>query len=319
MALVTTFTTTPLLNLITKIFPEKARVEAHKIQHVLGIFKTMIAMGNPENGKALLNVAKTVLAGDRNILSVNILHLTPGADTNPIYSEKYAVESFDKIKTEAARLEIPISTDHRVTDNIEHDIIQEVNYHNFDFLLVGAGVSMLNDADFSSKNQIFAKIPVLNKVSDIFYPGMLIRDKTKYFIEHSACSVGVFVNRHFNEISTTVILLYHETDDFLLRYARRLLRNSSAITIFLVDFNGLLEKSEAMHDSFDEVRAVFPRAIKVLKNSASVDALLPKFSFMLTSYQTWNTLTEQKNTLLAHIPSTLIINKKESKFRKMAE
>jgi hypothetical protein len=185
---------------------------------------------------------------------------------------------------------------------------------------------MSNDTDFSSKNQIFAKIPVLNKVaaeisrhSEIFYPGMLIRDKTKYFIEHSTCSVGVFVNRHFSEISTTVILLYHPTDDFLLRYARRMLRNSNTISIFIVDFNGLLEKNETIKNGFDEVRTAFPRAIKVLKNSGNIDSLLPKFSFMLTSYQTWNTLTEQKSTLLAHIPSTLIINKKENKFRKTAE
>jgi Kef-type K+ transport systems, membrane components len=324
MALVTTFITTPMLNLITKLFPDKSPAGQKKVQQVLGIFKTMIAMGNPENGKAFLNVAKTVLTGNRNILSINVLHITPGANTNPIYSEDFAAESFEEIKKEALRLEIPVSTDYSVSDNIEQSIIQETNYHNFDFLLVGAGISMA-DSSMNSKNQTLAKIPVLNKIasnisrySDIFYPGLLIKDKTKYFIEHSACSVGVFVNRHFIEISTIVVLVYYETDDFLLRYARRMLQNNSAISFFFVDFNNLFENNEAMRDRITDLKTQFPRAIKMLKNSGNIDSVLSKFSFMLTSYQTWNILTEQNDKLLSHIPSTLVINKKERKF-KMSE
>jgi hypothetical protein len=35
---------------------------------------------------------------------------------------------------------------------------------------------------------------------------------------------------------------------------------------------------------------------------------------MLISYQTWNTLSESDKNELEHIPSTLIINKKTSRF-----
>ena len=320
MALVTTFITTPLLNLVTKLFSKKSPSD-HKSHQDLNIFKTMIAMGNPENGKAMLNVAKTVLTSNNNTLSISILHITPGADTNPMHSEKYAAESFEEIKEEALRLEMPIITAHSVTDNIEHNIIKELNNNNFDFLLVGAGGAITNKPTFSSKSQIFTKIPLLNKIvagisrySDIFYPGLLIKDKTKYFVEHSACSVGVFVNRHLGEISTVVILVYYETDEFLLHYALSMLLNNSKITVSFVDINDLFEKNETMRNGLEELKTQFPQTVKNLKNSENINLLLPEFSFMLTSYQTWDALTKQNNKLPSHIPSTLIINKKKNRF-----
>jgi len=155
MALVTTFMTTPLLSLINKIFPEKNIEEEYQRQQALGIFKALIALGNPENGKTLLNIAKTVLDGTKNSLAVTILHITPGTDINPLHGEQYSVESFKLIKDEAARLEIPIETEYKITDNIEQSIVKTVNYNNYDFLLVGAGIS-LSGIPFSKKIRISA-------------------------------------------------------------------------------------------------------------------------------------------------------------------
>jgi len=42
--------------------------------------------------------------------------------------------------------------------------------------------------------------------------------------------------------------------------------------------------------------------------------VFPRYSFMLISYQAWNTLTASSKKELDNIPSTLIINKKESRF-----
>jgi hypothetical protein len=232
MALVTTFMTTPALSIINRLFPEKDIEKEYIIQQAQGIFKALIASGNPENGKALLNVAKTVLDGTKNSLAVTVLHITPGTDTNPIYGEQYSVESFKGVKDEASSLNIPIETEYKVTDNIELGIVKSVNYNNFDFLLVGAGVS-LSGIPFFKESTMFGNIKWLNKIINrvskeqaFFYPGTLIKDKTRYFVEHSNCSVGIFVNRGFTAINTTLVMLHGETDDFLLRYARRLLKNN---------------------------------------------------------------------------------------------
>jgi hypothetical protein len=142
MALVTTFMTTPLLSLIEKIFPTKNIQEEYERQQAMGVFRAMIALGNPDNGKTLLSVAKTVLDGARNTLSVNVLHLTPGTDVNPLYSEQYSADSFKQINEAASQFNIPIETEYKVCDNIENGIVRSVNQHGYDFLLVGAGVSL---------------------------------------------------------------------------------------------------------------------------------------------------------------------------------
>jgi len=324
MALVTTFMTTPILSLIEKLFPEKRIAEEYERQQALGVFKALIALGNPENGKTLLNVAKTVLDGSKNSLAVNVLHITPGTDVNPLYSEQYSTESFKLINDEAARLQIPIETEYKINDNIEGCIVRTTNINNYDFLLVGAGVS-LSGIPFFKERKIFTKrtwlnraVNRINKTQTIFYPGSLIKDKTKYFIENSRCSVGVFVNRGFSKISTTMVLLQNENDGFLIRYARRLMRNNTEVSIFVIDVNNILAKNEAVRAAMDELQKNYINRVKVIKSSKNNASIISRFSFMLISYQGWNALLESENKELTAIPSTLIINKKASRFGKNA-
>jgi len=320
MALVTTFMTTPVLSIINRLFPEKDIEQDYFLQQTQGIFKALIAMGNPENGKALLDVAKTVLDGTKNTLSVTALHITPGTDTNPIYGEQFSVESFKGIMEEAHILNIPLETEYKVTDNIESGIVRTANHNNFDFLLVGAGIS-LSGIPFFHESSIFKNITWLNKIVNsiskqqtFFYPGTLIKDKTRYFIENSNCSVGVFVNRSFTSITSTVVLLQDESDEFLLRYARRLIRNNPGVTINILDINKLAASSDIIRKGIRDLRQQFPNEVKVNKVTRLSSTVFSKQSFMLISYQTWNLLTASNNNELKNIPSTLIINKKVSRF-----
>lgn len=320
MALVTTFMTTPALTIINRLFPEKNVEEEYIRQQAQGIFKALIASGNPENGKALLNVAKTVLDGTKNSLAVTVLHITPGTDTNPIHGEHFSTESFKGVKDEANLLNLPIETDYKVTDNIELGIVKTVNYNNFDFLLVGAGVS-LSGIPFFKESNLFNKIKWLNVLVNkanqkqaFFFPGSLIKDKTRYFIEHSNCSVGVFVNRGFSTITSTLVLLQSESDDFLLRYAKRLLKNNPGVSINILDVNKLAANNEGIRKGIQSLRQQFPNSVKLIKFSRFSSSLLSKYSFMLISYQAWNTLSLSDKKELEYIPSTLIINKKISRF-----
>jgi len=320
MALVTTFMATPALSIINRLFPDKDLEEEYILQQKQGIFKVLIGSGNPENGKALLNVAKTVLDGTKNSLAVTVLHITQGTDINPIHGEQFSIDSFKDVKNEAAMLEIPISTEYKVTDNIELGIVKTVNNNNFDFLLVGVGIS-LSGIPFIKETTLFRNIKWLNKIINkvsqeqaFFYPGTLIKDKTRYFIEHSNCSVGVFVNRGFTSITTTLVLLQSVSDEFLLRYARRLLKNNSEVQIHILDLNKLAASSESIRKAIDDLKAQFPNSVKMNKHTRISTSVLSKFSFMLISYQAWNLFSAAEKKELNSIPSTLIINKKVSRF-----
>ena len=320
MALVTTFMTTPVLSIINRIFPEKDIEQEYIIQQTQGIFKALIALGNPENGKALLNVAKNVLDGTKNTLAVTALHITPGTDTNPIYGEQFSTESFKGIQDEAELLSIPINTEYKVTDNIEGEIVKTTNHNNFDFLLVGAGVS-LSGIPFFKESSLFKNVKWLNSIinniskqQQFFYPGSLIKDKTRFFIENSNCSVGVFVNRGFTSLNSTVVLLQDESDEFLLRYARRLIRNNPDVTINIIDINKLSTGNEIIKQGIQDLRQQFGTKIAVNKATRLNSTVFAKQSFMLISYQTWNLLTASGKNELKSIPSTIIINKKVSRF-----
>jgi len=323
MALLTTFMTTPMLSLITHVFPPKNKQQERIYRQTLGIFKALVAVGNPDNGRPLLNVAKTVLDGYKNSLFVNVLHITVGTDTNLFMGEQYLEEGFKLVRTEAESLGIPIETEYKVTDNIGHEIVHTVNDDDYDFLLVGSGSSMVVMPG-KKRIPLLARIPFLRILyrnineKQVFYPGSLIKDKSRYFIENCHCSVGVFVNRNFVQIRKTIVVLNREDDVFLLRYARRLLRNDKAVTIRIMDLKGLYTTSDIVAQGILSLLNEFPDSVKMCKGTMDDGSyMVNNFTFMLISYQTWNQLVATEKEKLAFVPSTLIINKKRSRFHKI--
>lgn len=211
----------------------------------------------------------------------------------------YSEESFKGVRQEAGKLNIPIETRYKVTDNISHEIVHTVNVEGYDFLLVGAGVALPG-------RSLFRK--------DFFYPGSLIKDKTRTFIENSKCSVGVFVNRNFTRMTKTLVVLENQEDAFLLKYARRLLKNNGEVTVRLMVAPELLEDNSEIAQSVQQLRVDFPTVVRMAKSQTLNSSSVSGYSLMLISYGAWNLhiLTNEKD--LEYIPSTLIINKKTSRF-----
>ncbi|MDR0371520.1 MAG: cation:proton antiporter [Prevotellaceae bacterium] len=319
VALVTTFMTTPGMSLINWFFPPKReRIIREK---ALGVFNVLISIGNPASGKSLFRVAKTVLNGYKNSLSITALHITPGTDTNPMYGEQFSEESFLPIREVAQDTSIPLSTKYKVADNIEADITKYVNQNEFDFLLVGAGVS-LGDNAINKRTKLFKKLSWLNRKINymlnrraIFYPGTTVKDKVQYFVEHSDCSVGILINRGYTNSETTLILLQEVNDVFLLRYARRMLRNNPNVHITIIDLNKVLSSNKTALEYYDrELKSIFAASIKISRIKELTTDLFSRFNFMLVSYQAWEHFSENSNNEFVNIPTTLIINKKTTRF-----
>ena len=314
MAVITTFMSTPLLSLIEKLYSRKKDEEEYHHTQAQGVFKVLISMGKPANGKPMLRVAKSVLDGVKKSLNVTVLHITQGTNINPVHEEQFAIESFNHVKEAAHKLNIPIDARYKVTDNVQSGIVRMANYYKYDFLLVGANISLTEPG----KRYIFRNSKWLNRLiyrfqkRAIFYPGTLIRDKTRYFIENSNCSVGIFISRNFKEITSTVLFLYDENDMFLFRYARYLLKNSPNVNIIVFDTNKILQ-NKALAEPYEDLKKKYTNRIS--QQSKLTSGFLQKHSFMLIAYQTWETLSEAGDDMLLQIPSTLIINKKSSKDR----
>jgi len=312
MALVTTFMTTPILNLINK----KAIKETKEIQPTNSVLKVLIAIGNPENSKILLKLAKNLFDNIKKVLSISLIHITPSTDTNPIYSDQFAEDSFKSITEEAQLHNLSIETIYKVADNVEAEIVKVANQNNFDFLLVGAGQSLL-ELSRIKKIPFIKNIKWLNDIldripssSDLLYPGNLIKDKTKYFIEQSNCNVGIFINRNFTDITSVLIILYEKEDLFLLFYSQYLAKNLK-VNINILDINNIMSNNNQV---ISEIDKQFVDKSNIIKVNKITSKMFINYDLVLISYDTLNKLLEIDKRLFKNISSTLVIKHKKDIF-----
>ena len=314
MTLVTTFMTTPLLKFIHLCFRTGEKIKQQRMEQFKeGRFKVLLSFGRAGNGQIMLDVAHQMFSQGKDKLDLTALHLTVGSDINPLHTDNFERVSFGPILYEARKLNMQIHTRYEVADHASESIVRIVNDEPFDFLLVGAGISMSNlssDMDARSIQKSFFGIFKKLKVQDLFSPGSLIHDKTKVFIERSHSSVGVFINRGFVQANHILILINSSDDLILLDYVRVLLRSTHGTV-------SLLNRTNFVSDPTDRI----VRTLTDFTNETENAHILPEknvmsesFSdhdFMLVSYTAWNIISEECKDALQDMPSTLIINHRE--------
>ncbi|MDR1555798.1 MAG: cation:proton antiporter [Tannerellaceae bacterium] len=314
MTLVTTFMTAPLIAFIRFCFRTHTRLQEEKMRpQTKGVFKVLISFGRAGNGQIMLDVAHQMFASETRKLEITALHLTVGADVNPLHADNFEEVSFGPILYGAQKLGISIKTRYEISNNAGADIVGIVNEESFDFLLVGAGISLSNlPADvavnrfrtfFYNKYFRFFKTP-----ESWFYPGALLKDKTKVFIENSSCPVGVFVNRNFVKATNIILIIASAGDLFLLNYAQILLQSTQG-SISLIDITGSdTPDSDAINLSFLRFTSTVRQSVLLPLRELSPE-LFSGYNFMLISYHTWNEVSEHHKKALQRMPSTLILSR----------
>ena len=313
MTLVTTFMTTPLVSLIKFCYKTHDRIiEDRERMKLDGVFKVLLSFGRARNGEIMLDVANQMFSKGMNKMDLTALHLTVGSDVNPLHTDNFEEVSFGPILYGAKKLGINIQTRYEVSSNAGLDICNIVNNEGYDFLLVGAGISMSDTPDDIAANRY--RTSFYNRYfrrfkapESWFLPGDLLKDKTKMFIEQSKCPVGVFVNRNFGKITNTIIVIDSEDDLFLLNYAETLMKSTHCSAV-------ILDKTKSDSPGYDRIQAqilAFTQKEKVSLASEKDMTLhvFNGFNFMLISYKTWNDVSEGKEEALQKMPSTLILNK----------
>ena len=185
-----------------------------------------------------------------------------------------------------------------------------VNDEGFNFLLVGAGISYSDLPDDIAANQYrnSSYFKRLQAAGSWFYPGTLLKDKTKMFIKRSQCDVGVFINRKFTRVANVLIVINGSDDLFLFHYAAELLKTTHASGRIL---NRMLRTEvgyqEVVDRLFDYVQT--HEGVEQLPESDFSLTTFDDFNFMLISYEAWNEASESYKEILQQMPSTLIIHK----------
>jgi len=316
MTLVTTFMTTPMLSFIHFCFRIHQKIIKPKQEELKeGRFKVLLSFGRAETGRILLDVAHQMFSRRTGMLDLTALHLTIGTDVNPLHTDSFEKDNFEPILYEAQKLNMQIQSRYEVSNNAGHSIVSIANQEAYDFLLVGAGISMSNlSTDISARStyktffRFFKRIDSTNAIS--FFPNALIQDKTRYFIEQTHCSVGIFVNRNFTKASQLIVIINSALDLSLLEYAKDLHQSSKGIIHILNRTNDASSEKELIHHQINDFMIQTDSAI-LLPETDLTGALFNRFDFMLISYASWNLLSIAYDEALKVMPSTLIIKHSE--------
>lgn len=316
MTLVTTFMTTPLISFIQFCYQVFGKYKSHKVewqQPQPGVFKVLLSFGRASNGQVMLDVAHQMFAHTKDKLEITALHLTVGSDVNPLHTDNFEEVSFGPILYGAQKLNIPLKTRYEVSNNAGQDICEIANKEGYDFLLVGAGISLSDLPNDIAANQYRSSfydkfLRHFKAPESWFYPGELLKDKTKMFIEQSLCPVGVFVNRKFVKASNTLIVIHFAEDLFLLNYADHLKQTTGSDLIILNLMSNEAKDIDLVTQRLFEYTELQHKAI-VYNGNKLTQSVLSAYNFMLISYNTWNLLSEVSNEELQKMPSTLILSK----------
>lgn len=305
MTLVTTFMTTPMILFIQSVFKVRERLSERKANlSAESSFRVLLSFGRAGNGQVMLDVACQMFSNIGKKLEITALHFTVGSEINPLQTGSFEMVSFKPILEEAERLQIPIEPRYEVSNNVGQDIADIANTEEFDFLLVGAGITWSNLPNDIAANQYRrAAHHRYLQAEKWFLPTELLKDKTKTFIEQSHCPVGIFVNRDFVKASKIVLILYSEADLFLLSYAQTLLASTQGV-ISIVYHSSEYSRIE---DSLRQFHATVESST-LLPDTDISGTLLAQYDFMLISYTTWNDVSEHRKEALQKMPSTLILS-----------
>lgn len=313
MTLVTTFMTGPSISFINLCFKKK---EKKIVLPISKEFRLLLSFGRAGSGKVLLNIAYQIFSKGKLPLDVTALHFTVGTEVNPIHIENFEEISFAPILEEAGRLKVPIHTRYDVTNDAGQEIIGIVNEEGFDFLLVGAGISMSTvpeDIQAARHKELYYEkyFSKLGAPQSWFYPGDLLKDKTQAFIEQTHASVGVFVNRDFYVATEVIIILERPQDVFLFEYATNLM-NFTEANICVLEMGDSVAKNKIAETKIREFMNSSQKT-SLLRMYHLSGNLLSKQNLMLVSYSTWLHISDKEKEALQYMPSTLIINEYKEK------
>jgi len=241
--------------------------------------KILISFGPPLAGNRLLILANQMVEKHNDKAHITALHLTPSSDISLQESKIYEEEGFKPVRELAKKLGIKIETEYRATNEVSNEIVRLANEEPFSMLLVGSSKAMF------SRDETGGKI--------------------KYFFDDCKCSVGVLVDRGFDEINNILLLLHNPSDKFLLKYGEKFLMNS-AKELTINDGNRILQNDKS---TIDSLRSNGSKKINIQYEETFSQTFLNNFDLIIISLESWDKIRETNSEWIKNSPSLLIINK----------
>lgn len=316
MALVTTFLTSPILDLIERVFKNRPVETSDSIKKT---YKILVSFEDSVVGKKLLMLANAFVKRDHQHSLIDVVHVSPG---NNLYQHDMEDEEYDKFEPviyAAKSLNQPINPIFEVASNPSYKIAKMTNEGNYDFLLINASSSIYGGKGnflgyfLGASNQVL-QIPIhiytwITRAKKAFSKSIIpLADSTRTIITKSNAPVGIFIDRGLTEIKTVIVPILHEDDIFIGQFMQRLAQHSY-VRITLWDAIGLMDNSIDFIKSVREIKAINPYLFQLWNNNIPVDSdIFNKHNLVMVSLKSWRALKDTHPTWIKSMPSVLLLN-----------
>lgn len=313
MALTTTFMTSPLLNLIDKIFKTKSASSAVNEEKK---YKVLVSFETAEMGRKLLYLANGFIRKRQPNSELTMLHISEGNLLYQYAIEEEEEEMFRPVMAEAHSLHQNIITEFKVAGDTSNSVAKIANKGEYDFLLIGYKGSIFSDnvlGRFLGFSNRLIHIPnfLLSKLGNQKkWRRMLtapLDERTRTIVSKSDMPVGIFLDKGFIGMRNIFVPILDEDDIFVGEFMQRLAENSY-VRIILWDAIGLVDSSMEFTKSVRAIKSVNPYLFQLWNNNIPVDSdILKKQDLVMISLNSWKELDDRNPKLMKDAPSTLIL------------
>lgn len=311
MALVTTFMTGPALDLINFIFKTKDVIIPSEVKRSSD-YNILISFGNNQKGKSLLRLANSLIKKQPDSSNVTAMHLTASDEVHSYNLEEYEKETFEPIVKESKKLDQPITTIFKATNDMETDIADIAFQGNYDLVLVGLGKSIFEGTLLGKVLGFTTRIINPDRLLDKFkgkeglFENSPFDDRTRLIISKTKTPLGILIDKDLHEVQKVFVGLYSIGDVFLIDYAQKLIHNNNAI-VTILDNNGHTKNNFTIQNSLVALEEKHPNNFEVFQPNQINTPFLLEQDLVIFSLETWKKLVEDEVSWLTDVPSVLII------------
>lgn len=308
MALVTTFMTTPALDLFQWLFPQKnpkKEIRSH-------VPKLMLSFGRPESGKNLLSIYNLLFGSELKEKQIIASHFTMGTDLNLVSAEHFFKDSFSFINKEATNLDVEVDKRYKLTNNIVDEILKIAQKEEVDYLLLGAGYKLSDIKPVSHKHQsspYFSSLLNCLREKSFSLPGILMTEKDEEILKRLKCTVMILINHRYTNISRVSIIVDNVDDFTFLSFLPGILQKANRVSIFQLK---KLNKDPNMQIEMDDILAEFPDKVGLHKYNELSELSFnnQKDHLIISNYNVCKLMTKMNNYSFNTFPSYLAIRQK---------
>lgn len=315
MALFTTFMTSPLLDLVERIFKNKKIDENQSVQNR---FKILVSFENSIAGKKMLLIANSFIKRESNT-EIDMLHVSQGNNLYQHDMEDEEEDIFTPITYASKAINQAINPIFEVASNPIKRISKISNDGNYDFLLTSPETSI-----YEGKGNVLGYLlGIPNKILHI--PSFLfsiatkrknaiatkspaINESMRAILNSSNIPVGIFLDRGLVEIKNVIIPVLTEDDTFVSEFMKRMARHSY-VRITLWDEIKLMDKSIEFVKCVREIKNVNPYLFQLWNNNIPLDQdIFMKNDLVMISLKSWLVIKEKHPNWVKTMPSILLLN-----------